>query len=144
METEDEFMVSLVKLYKAANPTVSAEVFDTAVKRKFLQGISPVLKKNLFVFCNKPYDPATTRDKLLQHCREAKVHLAPTPEPDSTSTDKVLCIDNNQNKNDQILAAINELKLDFNSRLDNTNKINILRIAKRVLVEHPQFAGENN
>ena len=129
---KDEIMISLVKLYTAA------QVFNTAVKRKFLQGISPVLKKmkvvniakaktklqfklpqtlisrgftrrtvlhapafqqkginHLFVFCNKAYDPATCH-KLLQHCREAKAHLAPTPESDPASTDKVFCMDNNK------------------------------------------------
>ena len=41
-ETEDEFMISLVKIFKEANPAVSAKVFDTAVRLKFLQDISPV------------------------------------------------------------------------------------------------------
>ena len=31
-------------------------------------------------------------------------------------------MDNNENKKDQILAATNELKLDFNNRLNNTNE----------------------
>ena len=53
-ESEDEFMLSLVQLYKCANPNVADQVFQTAVKRKFIQGISPELRRALYVFVNDP------------------------------------------------------------------------------------------
>ena len=43
-ETEEEFMLDLLKLYQTANPDHAAAVTLLAVKRKFLAGIAPVLK----------------------------------------------------------------------------------------------------
>ena len=48
-ETEEEFMLQLLRLYKNANPDASAIAMNLALKRKFLQGISPSLKKNIFI-----------------------------------------------------------------------------------------------
>ena len=79
-ESEEEFMLALVKLFRTANPETAGPAIDNAVKRKFLQGIPSELKKNLFVFCNNPYDETITRTKLLEHTRNAKVHLS-TVEP---------------------------------------------------------------
>ena len=70
-------MFSLVKLFRAAiNPGSSADAVNTAVKRKFLQGISPSLRKGIFVFCNDPYLDSVSQEQLLQDCRKAKVHFA--------------------------------------------------------------------
>jgi len=75
-------MFELVKLFRHANPEVNGAVADAAVKRKFLQGISPALEKGLFTFCNNPLSDGVSRDKLLQHCRDAneavKVNMATT------------------------------------------------------------------
>ena len=71
-ESVEEFMQALVSLYSDANPTHAAEIKLEAVKRKFLQGISPELRKTISVFCNNPF---VTREQLLQHCRQAKTHL---------------------------------------------------------------------
>ena len=46
-ETEEAFMLDLLKLFRNANPTATDAILDLAVKRKFLQGISPI-------FCNGP------------------------------------------------------------------------------------------
>ena len=45
-ETEEEYMYELVKLYKFANPMSSTADVDTAVKRRFLHGISQDLCRN--------------------------------------------------------------------------------------------------
>ena len=126
-ESEDEFMLDLVKLFRAANPDVTPEVFDTAVKRKFLQGISPSLRKGIFVFCNKPYDVTVTRDILLEHCRDAKVQLQPSPSEIISETNKVLCVHDNVSspKNSieaPILQAIKELKLEVQHHISSTNQ----------------------
>ena len=39
-ETEEEYMLALIKLFKAANHDVKPEDVNRAVKRKFLNGIS--------------------------------------------------------------------------------------------------------
>ena len=70
------FYSELYNLYTSANPDLDPEIQTTAIKRKFLQGISPEIKRNIFVFCNDPYDTAVSRDKLLEYCRNAKVYLS--------------------------------------------------------------------
>ena len=69
-------MFSLVKVFWAANPGSSADAVNTAIKRKFLQGICPSLRKGIFVFCNDPYLDCVSQEQLLQDCRKAKVHFA--------------------------------------------------------------------
>ena len=85
-ESEDEFMLVLVKLFRSANPAADSPTLDVAVKRKFLQGISPSLRRGIFVFCNDPYAAAVSREQLLQHCRKARVHLVPSSEEDKPET----------------------------------------------------------
>ena len=43
-ETEEEYMLALIKLFKAANHDVKPEDVNRAVKRKFLNGISADLQ----------------------------------------------------------------------------------------------------
>ena len=50
-ESEEEFMLDLLKLYRAANPDSPAAATNAAVKRKFLQGVAPELRRGIFVFC---------------------------------------------------------------------------------------------
>ena len=54
-ESEDKFMLSLVKLYRTANPTASTADINRAIKRKFLSGISSDLRSSIFIFCTDPY-----------------------------------------------------------------------------------------
>ena len=75
-ETEEEFMLILVKLYKAANPKVKAEDLNRKIKRKLLYGIPGPLRHNLFIFCNNPLDDSVSHQDLLQAARDAKVHLS--------------------------------------------------------------------
>ena len=78
-ESEVEFMLALLRLYRAGNSGSAPDLLDrAALKRKFLQGIDPELKRGIFVFCNYPYDRGVSRDKLLQDCRKAKVRLTPS------------------------------------------------------------------
>ena len=78
-ETEEEFMFALYNLYKQANPDQAAAVQLTAVKRKFLQGIDPEIRRNIFVFCNDPYGAVITRDNLVEYSQKAKVYLSASP-----------------------------------------------------------------
>ena len=89
-ESEEEFMFELYNLYKRANPAQSVAVQLTAVKRKFLQGIDPEIRRNIFVFCNDPYGAAITRDNLVEFSQKAKVYLTQSdPSYGSTSDVKV-------------------------------------------------------
>ena len=90
-ESEEEYMLELLKLYKTANPDHADAVILLAVKRKFLSGISPILKKNIFVFCNDPLDANVTREHLLSHCRKARnMLLVQNADKDEYTVDRVL------------------------------------------------------
>ena len=80
-ETEEEFMLQLLRLYKTANPDHAEAVTLLAIKRKFLAGISPTLRGKIFIFCEDPYAEAVTREGLLSHCRKAR-NLLSTPADD--------------------------------------------------------------
>ena len=54
-ETEEEFMLDIMRLYDTANPDHAANVTLLAVKRKFLSGISPAIRSKLSMFCADPY-----------------------------------------------------------------------------------------
>ena len=87
-ESEEEFMYELHNLYKRANPAQSVAVQLTAVKRKFLQGIDPEIRRNIFVFCNDPYGAAITKDNLVEYSQKAKVYLTQSdPSYGSSSSD---------------------------------------------------------
>ena len=124
-ESEEEFMLDLVKLYSDANPGHSAAIKLEAVKHKVLQGISPELRRNIFVFCNDPYLPAVTRENILAHCRKAKTHLSVPNKPgeySETSAEQVLvgCETGATISDNGVLAAINNLSLQFQDHLKNT------------------------
>ena len=68
-ETEEEYMLALIKLFKAAYG---------AMKRKFLNGISADLRHNVFIFCNNPLDDTVGHQDLLKASRDARVHLTAT------------------------------------------------------------------
>ena len=108
-ETEEAFMLDLLRLYKNANPMATAEVLDVALKRKFLQGISPDLKKNLFIFCNDPYGETVTREDLLVACRKSKDLLCDRPEGNPT----VCAIDVESRRNNEVLESIRQLSLQI-------------------------------
>eukprot|EP00795_Rhopilema_esculentum_P009397 gene9397-biopygen10865 len=75
-ESEEEFMTHLLQLFRAANPKAKTDIINHAVKRKFLQGISDTLRRNIFIFCTNPYDDKITHQDLLKACRDASVHLS--------------------------------------------------------------------
>ena len=81
-ETEDEYMLALIKLFKAANPDAKTEDIIRAVKRKFLNGISNDLRRNLFIFCNNPLEETVSHSDLLQASNKARVHLSSGTAPD--------------------------------------------------------------
>ena len=132
-ESEEEFMLALLMLYKTANPNHDAAVTLLAVKRKFLSGISPTLRNNIFVFCQDPFAAGVTREQLLTHCRKAR-NLLLTQNADSNqeySTDRVLANNtngNNSNTSGQILseegvlaAAINNLTMTVQEHITSTD-----------------------
>ena len=75
-ENEEEFMTLLLQLYKAADPQATTNVINHAVKRKFLQGISDTLRRNIFIFCSDPFDEKVSHQDLLKASRDALVHLS--------------------------------------------------------------------
>ena len=77
-ESEDEFMLSLSTLYRAANPTATAAEVNKAVKRKFMQGISTELRRAVYVFISDPFAITVTHNRLLEAARNAKLSLLGT------------------------------------------------------------------
>ncbi len=74
-ESEDEFMLSLTTLYRAANPDANAPEINKSVKRKFMQGISPHLRRAIYVFTSDPFAVTVTHQRLLESARNAKLSL---------------------------------------------------------------------
>ena len=91
-ESEDEFMTSLLSLYREANSDAKTEEINRAVKRQFLQGISDNLRYNLFIFCSNHYDEKVSHQDVSKACRDAIVHLSikQSPDPSLPASDSVL------------------------------------------------------
>ena len=75
-ESEEAFMTHLLKLYKAADPQAKTNVINHVIKRKFLQGISDTLRRNIFIFCSNLYDEKVSHQDLLKASRDASIHLS--------------------------------------------------------------------
>ena len=74
-ETVDDFMLDLVTLFRSANPDAPDREFQKSVKRKFMQGISPALRRALYVFCNDPSSVLLTHQQLLEFARTANLNI---------------------------------------------------------------------
>ena len=74
-KTKDEYMLALIKLFKAVNPDANIEDINRAVKRKFLNGISNDLHRNLSIFLNNPLEEKVSHSDLLQVSHKAHVHF---------------------------------------------------------------------
>ena len=127
-ETEEEFMFELYNLYTSANPDLDPEIQTTAIKRKFLQGISPEIKRNIFVFCNDPYATAVSRDKLLEYCRNAKVYLSAQSSTNSSATIGNVSREENSNGDssysgrNEVLSAIERLNTQLQQHVNQTEE----------------------
>ena len=97
-ESVDAFMLELVQLYRGANPQAPDAELQKAVKRKFMQGISPELRRSIFVYNNNPYDGAVTYRTLLEHARNAQLNLIQSP----TDTQAVNSVQSGTSANDEI------------------------------------------
>ena len=142
-ESEEEFMFTLVKLFRAANPNVAAQDMDQAVKRKFLQGIDPNVKRGIFVFCQDPYANTVSRDQLLQDCRKAKVHLSPSPVDTSQPTEskEALCV---AEATTPIVTAISELTTTLSEHMKfTTDKLNEQEERINVLSQKQRGGGRS-
>ena len=121
-ETEDEFMLSLVQLYRSANPQTPDAEFQKSVKRKFLQGISAELRRAIFVFNSDPHSTVVTYQRLLEYARNARLNIVDTT-VESTSM-SVNSINQHEgaaaastNINNELLQAINNLTSSVNEHL---------------------------
>ena len=74
-ESEDEFMLALVKLYNAADPDADDAVSTKAIKRKFMNGIANEVRQSLYIFCNDPHATSVTSQQLLENARKARIHV---------------------------------------------------------------------
>ena len=119
-ESEEEFMLDLVKLYSLANPNHAADIKLAAIKRKFLNGISPDLRRNVFVFCNNPFEAAVTRENLLEYCRNARMHLEVKTEGVADNSETVMLAGSAGSEG--IVAALNNLSLMVQNHVENTDK----------------------
>ena len=118
-ESEEEFMLELAKLYSLANPTHAANIKLAAVKRKFMNGISAELRRNVFIFCNNPFAAGVTRENLLAHCRNARMHLSTAS---SSGNDCAAAVTAMDGANGGLIAAVNELTLQVKSHVEATEK----------------------
>ena len=118
-ESEDEFMLSLVKLYRAADPDATDANATKAIKRRFMGGIANEVRQSIYIFCNDPYAATVSYQKLLEHARNAKIH-ALDKKPDKHFVN-VLNTSNvtDSNTNDYLLKAISDLSDNMNRRIDD-------------------------
>ena len=115
-ESEEEFMTHLLQLYKAADPQAKTNVINHAVKRKFLQGISDTLRRNIFIFCSNPYDEKVSHQDLLKASRDASVHLSLPSTVATAVPDAVLTA---ANPSDKTLEAV----LSLSSKFEKQNQL---------------------
>ena len=117
-ESEDEFMLSLVKLYKAANPDASSAVTTKAIKRRFMNGISANVRQSIYIFCNDPHASTVSYQRLLEHARKARMHVDEgNKERQSVNLLTTSCSNSSVN-NESILTAISNLSSSLNQRID--------------------------
>ena len=86
-ETEEEYMLALIKLFKGANHDAKPEDVNRAIKRKFFNGISADLRHNVFIFCSNPLDNTAGHQDLLKASRDARVHFTDTKTPATPAPD---------------------------------------------------------
>ena len=129
-ESEDEFMLQLGKLYRAANP--DATDVDKAVKRRFMNGISNEVRHSIYIFCNDPYATTVTCQILLEHARKAKLHAQESGTKrdvlNTFSTNDQATNESSVNTN-SILSAISNLtdRLDNFENNFNSERVNAIR-----------------
>ena len=125
-ESEDKLMTNLLQLFCVANPEAKTEEINCAAKRKFLQGISDELQRNIFIFCNHPFHDKVSHQYLLKACHYAAVYLATTrssPASDQAISPAVLAARNlspaPSSSDDTTLQAVLSLsnKLEEQTRL---------------------------
>ena len=106
-------MLSLVKLYRTVKPTASTEDINRAIKRKFLSGVSPDLRRSIFIFCTNPYATSVTYDALLEAARKAKLLIInpsnDSSQPSASATTPVVA--------EPTLQVVNELANKFNQHM---------------------------
>lgn len=121
-ESEDEFMLSLVKLYRAANPDANDDVATKDIKRRFMNGISNEVRQSLYIFCNDPYGTTVTYQNLLEHARKAKMHVFER-KCDQQSVNTFNVDQNSYNEatpgNSSVLNAIANLNQTLHNRMDS-------------------------
>ena len=117
-ETEDEFMLSLTNLHRSANPDADEADLTRNVKRKFMNGISAGLKRNVFIFCNKPHDANVTIDNLLEAVRRANLYMSER----SDVAETVNAIEGKLSENNAILKAIEGVRDSLNSHIQSTGE----------------------
>ena len=116
-ETEDEFMLALIKLHRSANPTSADEELLRNVKRKFMNGISSELKKNIFIFCSTPHATTVSVDELLEAVRKAKVYIL-----EEKSGESVNVVQQATDGRDPILKAIEGLRDSLDNHIQATSE----------------------
>ena len=118
-ETDDEFMLELVKLYRAANPDAADAQVTRDVKRKFLNGIPAELKRNIFIFCSDPHSGTVTIDNILEATRKARLYVM--SESDTASSVNAVSSTNEEQRPD-LFAAISRLTDTLNDHMKFTNE----------------------
>ena len=123
-ESEDEFMLSLVKLYKAANPDAQDAGMTLAIKRKFMHGISAELRRSTYIFCQEPYAETVSYQTLLEHTRKARLQLMEEKSSHSILSNPISSLSECSavNSNTMVMQAISNMEKNFNERIDALEK----------------------
>lgn len=116
-ESEDEFMLRLIRLHRTANPDSTDAEMTRNVKRKFLNGISSEVKRNIFIFCNNPHSTTVTVDALLVAVRKAKLHMVENH--DSKLNVNAVTM---ETSNDPVTRAIEGLRETLDTHIRSTNE----------------------
>ena len=117
-ESEDEFMLGLIKLHRSANPKSTDQELNRNVKRKFLNGIATKLKRNVFIFCTDPHAATVSVDNLLEAVRKAKLYIS---EQDDDK-ESVNVVGSNADESNSILKAIEGLRQSLDTHIRSTSE----------------------
>ena len=142
-ETEDEFMLSLVKMYRAANPDATEPTSTLAIKRKFMHGISPDLRRSIYIFCNEPYAPDVNYQKLLENARKARLQIT-QQQLDETSITAIDESNQQQDLQTNLVKALDNLEKNFNERMDSLERRYNERICEVNAIDINQNISRNN
>ena len=111
-------MLQLVQIYKASNPQATDAEFQRAVKRKFMQGISPELRRAIFVYNSDPHAVTVNYQRLLEYARSAQLNLLTSPEETSSPVTTINATTETPTNSNNEISALRQDIQDLSTNLD--------------------------